>query len=167
MPQAQTVYTTKDGRRYLDAEMAERHERLTEARDKYAAAQREYTSALLETQVTADGKPFRFGALTDYYYVHPNHNGGLPFLKMVTFSVWDTKLDDADELNVVTKGDGGNSVTYCISDLYASRREAEIALLHKQMERVTDFTADVLKLRQRLGLMGVEFPDDVAAANEG
>lgn len=166
MPQAQTVYTTKDGRRYSDSAMAERHERLAEARDKYESAQREYTRALLETQVTADGKPFRFGALTDYYYVHPNHNGGLPFLKMVTFSVWDTKLDEVDELNVITKGDGGNSVTYRISDLYTSWREAEIALLHKQMERVTDFTADVLNLRQRLGLIDVELPGDVAAAKE-
>jgi hypothetical protein len=74
MPQVQTVYTTSDGRRFADAAMAERHERLAEARDKYAAAQREYARALLETQVTADGRPFRFGALTDYYYVHPNHN---------------------------------------------------------------------------------------------
>lgn len=143
--QVPTRYETSDGREYDTQQEAERHEALITAKREYEHAQKVFGQRLAETQKTADGYPFEFTLLRDYYYITPGFHE-MPALVRVGFSRWKpVQLNEADEL-VLTSGR-----LHCrIGDLYRSPRAAEEALLTAQEAWLKERTEEVEALRRKV-----------------
>ena len=69
-------YKSSDGQEFETEEQAAYHEELIEAKGQYETARSVYGQRLFESQKTADGHPFQFSILLDYWYVW--NYGGFP-----------------------------------------------------------------------------------------
>lgn len=148
--QVPTQYRTSDGKQFKTAGEAERHERLITAQAKYEEAQREFRRAMAETQRTADGRLFEFGMLRDYYCIEWGA-AGPPYLRTVSFYVWDCRVHEDNGHVYVTERDGKADREHRISSLYASEREAKRELLRLTTKWLAEETEKVAKLRAEVG----------------
>lgn len=132
-------YKTSDGREFSDMASAEKHEALLKAQREYMNARSQYTKLLFEGQKTADGKPFEFSVLRDYYYISPFC--GIPNISTIDFYLYDCHVSENDGCVVIRKGD----TFYEVSSLYATREAAEDALAEEKQKLIVQLQADVEK----------------------
>jgi len=93
------TFRTSDGDEFDDEASAEKHETLISAKAAYESARDRYARILWETQITADGQPFKFGLWRNYYFV--SEFTDWPFIHSVEFMLSSTyALDEDDALEV-------------------------------------------------------------------
>lgn len=148
MPEQKVTYRTSDGAEFSDEEAAARHEMLVETEKEYKAARRKYNKALLKTQKTADGQPFRLGTWDEYYWIGPSWYGGWPQLRTVHFYPWSMELDYNDELTIMHREDG-EWQEYRISDLYANEANAMEALIAEQEKALLDRVEELEETKRK------------------
>ena len=141
-------YVTSDGAKFPDQARAERHERLIVAEKAYEDAKRDYTRALWETQLTADGQPFTISTRT-YYFITPGYFA-MPTLREINFyaGIWSMQMDERDHLLIIYKPDGSkeNVEHYRIDALYLSRTSAQIELADQLETWLKEKQAEVADL---------------------
>lgn len=149
------TYQTSDGKSFTDKQDAERHEKLVVATREWEQARTRFGTALAQTQRTADGRLFDWTRWT-YYYVAPPHSGwgGGPYLREVSFYVWNCSFDlDKEEMEILYSKDcEKRPVAYRISELYANKDAAERALLTERETWLAEQAEDLAKMRARLGM---------------
>lgn len=148
-----TKYSASDGREFNTQDEAERHEQFIVAQKEYETARNRFGRLLAETQLTADGKPFRFDAFKRYWHVTAGWSG-MPALSEVRFDGWNYQFDVSDRF-VIRQDEGrdGNQrwVEYRIDVLYANYPKAERALLAAQEKWLAVHAEKVDELRAALG----------------
>lgn len=154
MTERQVTYRTKDGAKFASKEEAERHEKLIETKEAYEKARRDYATALFETQKTADGLPFELGAFNKYYYVS-NVYWDWPGLQTVNFYYWSLDMDERDQA-IIRHRENGVATAYRINELYAYKRNAEIALVKAREKRLKQLVEDLEERKEALGLQNRE-----------
>lgn len=96
------VIVADDGTRFGSEEAAKRYEELTAAWDNYEEALEELAEKWARAQLTADGYPFEFGLLMDYYYVsphwHPSMGSGV---QRISFFSWSCRIAETGEGEIV------------------------------------------------------------------
>lgn len=143
-------YVTSDGVKFSDQARAERHERLIVAQKAHEDALRNFSRALWETQLTADGQPFTVSSRT-YYFITPGYFA-MPTLREINFygGLWSMEIDERDHLTIIYKADGlkERGERFRIDDLYLSRTRAQLELadrlevwLKEKQEEVADLIA--------------------------
>ena len=90
--QTKPTFQCSDGKEFPTQAEADRHEDLMVAKDEYETARRKFGIALAKTQKTADGKPFEFGIMRNYWYIRCWNS--LPRLFVVDFYLWDFQFDE-------------------------------------------------------------------------
>lgn len=130
-------YRTPDGHEFPTRAEAGRHAAVKAAAEAYDKAHAGLVAALLETQKTADGEPFRLSYYSTFWLVWGHINGG-PGVKEITLKRGAVEFDDNDDARVVVweqNRDGSyRRLAYPISDLYAHRPSALRAWLAKARE---------------------------------
>lgn len=141
-------FKSSDGRKFETEEQAQSHEELIEAKERYEAARSAYGQILHESQKTADGYPFQFSVLADYWYVYDFSD--FPRLDKVSFYLGNCDLNDEDETIITQHHDdhrGNRHFTdYSIGDLYRYEKNAQVALLAAQKERLQELSKSVKQL---------------------
>jgi hypothetical protein len=123
---------------------AKRYDELRKAKRAFEDARRRYGGALAETTKTADGVPFNFTLLRDYFVVWDVF-GSLPSLRQVSFYYWMTtvSVDERGEVEMEdynhTRRDG-TPTRYKVSELFADKSAARKALLAAQERYLADVT---------------------------
>ena len=140
------VFRTSDGQEFTNEEAANRHEAIIAARGVYKTAQRELHALLVNELVTADGQPFGFGSLRDYFFIVQPEWGG-HYIKKVTFSYWNFAVDERGPTIIDTHWRDGKMQHYRIDELYADFDNAKQALL-------ADFDKYVVLARKKIEDMG-------------
>lgn len=151
--QIPSKFRTQDGQEFDTAALAQRHQRLLDAREAFDAARQALGFALLEDQRTADGQPFALTIMRTYYYVAPGW-GGMPRLLEVSFCGFNFDFEERTDGVVIRQRTDPNSereYEYRIGDLYYRRPAAERALLAATEEWLVDVTAQVEALREKVG----------------
>ena len=144
-------YETSDGRKFTDEAEAARHQALITAKDEYESARHKWVRALTATYKTADGQNFSLTKHGDYWRIaNYFHDNALPTLERVSFWVWHCDINEADHA-VIIERKGEHTRHYRISELYASERNAKIALLAAQEKELQYMTEQVQKLRDEIG----------------
>lgn len=151
-----SVYKASDGKEFDTKEDAERHDAVVTAARKFREARHRLGRVLAEREKTADGHPFEFTVLGDYYYVSPGW-GGMPGLSRVSFYVWscEFEVDDEERVTIRLHKQTGppykdSYEEYRIRDLYRDERKAKLALLAAQEEWLRERATDVEKLREEV-----------------
>lgn len=143
-------FITSDGCEFDTEDGAERHEELVAARDEYERARLAFGRALARTQTTADGHPFDLGIWAKYWRVRPGW-AGVPDLERMNW-MWGGKFDfcqRGDELVLIEKG-AVPPREVPINEIYATRREADKALLIATEEWIAERQQDLALLREEL-----------------
>lgn len=143
-------YRTSDGREFNTKSEAEQYDAILIARDEYKAAQRKLGLLLVQSQKTADGRPFEFGRWGDYYYINPYFNEW-PTIETVSFWGWRFEFAERDGCVLISHERNGRWESYRIDALYADKDAAERALLDAREARLAERAAEVAELRARLG----------------
>lgn len=134
------MFKTSDGQEFDDEDAAQRHEEFIEAKKDYEAARQRWTRVLAESQTTADGHPFDFSMMRDYWFV-TRWIGAMPSLQAVSFYIHNCDVNDNDEGSIHQLRDSGRDGTwikYRISELYLSKTEATKALVVAQKEHIAE-----------------------------
>lgn len=145
-----TKFETSDGKEFDTKEEAERHDELILARKAYKDARHTLGVILARSQKTADGVPFDFSLLRDYYYISDGW-ASLPALRRVSFYIWNFEFDERDVFEIKQWDERGKGeqmmITYKINELYYSEREAKKALLDAQEAWLAEEAQKVAALR--------------------
>ena len=148
MKKREPIYECIDGRQFPTQEDADRHEALATAEHDFLEARQRLGVLLAKSQKTADGKPFEFDVYDDYFYVSPGWQG-MPHLHTVSFGHERFDFDAQDRFQLIVR-EGEKERRYAIADLYASKDEAERALLTAQEAWLAERTEEVAQMRERL-----------------
>ena len=142
-------YKSSDGQEFETEEQAQSHEELIEAKKQYETARSVYGQHLFESQKTADGHPFDLCAYRDYWYV--GRFLSFPLLERVSFHRGNCGLNDRDETVIIQHQDDDRGcrqfTEYSIGDLYLYEKNAQVALLAAQKERLEELSKSVEELQ--------------------
>jgi len=148
-------YQTSDGELHASEAEAARRQALLDAIQQFETAQKRIAHLVAESTQTADGRPFKFGILRNYWRVS-NVMGRIPSVEQVEFG-YDTEVDfysDPPELVVMESVRGQFATfqrrTYLITELYADRENAEAAALERQIEWYRERVETYPALREAL-----------------
>lgn len=146
------TYTTSDGSKFTVRTDAERHEKVWAAVTAFNEATSALEAALLETQRTGDGRPFKLSWYETYYWVRDAFSG--PVLSEITLTRRDFSMGDNGDV-IITKLDKDKSVRIQIADLYARKDAAMAAYLILRRKRHADQAEDLAELERRVANGGV------------
>jgi len=151
-----TKYRTSDGREFGTEATAVNWQHALNAQQDVRHAVNALAQALANVEKTADGQPLDFGATfygRVYYYIEPNYYR-LPALGEVRLSsLRDMNINECGNLEA-TCYIGTTPKQFAVSQLYASKRAAEIALLEQMQERVASYQEALNALEAKVNQSG-------------
>jgi hypothetical protein len=146
-------FKASDGEEFGTKKEAQQHEELIKAREAYEEARRNLGRLLARREKTADGRPFDFSILHDYYYITEGW-AGMPELTRVNFDGWNFRWSECDDRfeiqRQVEHRNGRDWASYNIGELYWFEDNAEKALLAKREEWLKEQAEKVEEFRQRV-----------------
>lgn len=142
-------FRTSDGAEFESEAMAKRHQKAVDAYEAFDRARKAYYRALLETQTTADGEPFRLGRR--HWIVR--HYSTSAYVQEATIEPWHAiELDAFQPVLRITvqveTSKGPERTAYRICDLYADERKARLVCADRLDEIIRGLGEDVERLRK-------------------
>lgn len=145
------MFKASDGEKFKTLEEAEAHQVLIDAIKEVEETLRRVGRRVAESQKTADGKAFTFSHWS-YYYIQ----GGIwnkPTLGEVSFSLWTCRVSiDRSRGIEIIGSDEKDTRTYRVSELYADRRKANLALIADQERWLSEQLADLAETKKAMGI---------------
>lgn len=145
------LFVAEDGKEFESEEEADRHNLLIAADRAFQSARKQYDRVLAESQMTADGEPFRAVAAADYWYVKDVFCW--PELHCVSFYLSNFALNEHGQIELLEYHGRNHDLSvrhFRIADLYARDRNAKRALLKARTERLAELQEGVGKLEAEL-----------------
>jgi hypothetical protein len=144
-------YVACDGSEFESKVEAERHDTLISAQRQFDNAKDRLRQAIIRTYKTADGLPFDFGLFHDYWYVADGFHW--PALSQVSFMGYqqEYRISEHDESRLLlVEKQNGRDVHYDVSQLYANRKDALVALLAARKRRLRMYQEDIEAIEKEI-----------------
>lgn len=144
-----TRYEASDGQEFDTEAEAERHSEFVDAKRKYENAKLCYMKVVCEREKTADGEPFNFTMMHDYFIIR-DYVGSIPHLERVSFYLHNCTIEDDRQRLEIIQTTGDRRQCYPICQLYYREREANRELVKIRRKRLAEMMQETDEMEKKL-----------------